>query len=171
MMGLFGNKEDNAMAAAVEAANQEEKTMERQGAAGEEGKAEESKVIEMPKRKPFALWEVGGQSYELKLKTSAIVELESKYKTNLMNIMGSGQGGMPALSVMLDVAHAAMKDWNHGITKNGVMDIFNRYIEEGGSQLSFYMTVYMEIFTVSGFFSVNLSNQMGEALQEAQETM
>lgn len=167
-MGLFGNGKDNAMAAAVEAANQEEETMERNEAAGE---AEESKVVEMPKRKPFALWEVGGQSYKLKLKTSAIVELESKYKTNLMNIMGSGQGGMPALSVMLDVAHAAMKDWNHGITKNGVMDIFNRYIEEGGSQLSFYMTVYMEIFTVSGFFSVNLSNQMGEALQEAQETM
>ena len=167
-MNLFGNKGDNAMAAAVEAANQAEETMEQQEAAGE---AEESKVIEMPKRKPFALWEVGGQSYKLKLKTSAIVELESKYKTNLMNIMGSGQGGMPALSVMLDVAHAAMKDWNYGITKNGVMDIFNRYIEEGGSQLSFYMTVYMEIFTVSGFFSVNLSNQMGEALQEAQETM
>lgn len=167
-MNLFGNKGDNAMAAAVEAANQAEEAMEQQGAAGE---AEESKVIEMPKRKPFALWEVGGQSYKLKLKTSAIVELESKYKTNLMNIMGSGQGGMPALSVMLDVAHAAMKDWNHGITKNGVMDIFNRYIEEGGSQLSFYMTVYMEIFTVSGFFSVNLSNQMGEAIQEAQETM
>lgn len=167
-MGLFGNGKDDAMAAAVEAANQGEETMEQQGAAGE---AEENKVIEMPKRKPFALWEVGGQSYKLKLKTSAIVELESKYKTNLMNIMGSGQGGMPALSVMLDVAHAAMKDWNHGITKNGVMDIFNRYIEEGGSQLSFYMTVYMEIFTVSGFFSVNLSNQMGEALQEAQETM
>ena len=167
-MGLFGNNKDEAMAAAVEAANQGEETMERNEAAGE---AEENKVVEMPKRKPFALWEVGGQSYKLKLKTSAIVELESKYKTNLMNIMGSGQGGMPALSVMLDVAHAAMKDWNHGITKNGVMDIFNRYIEEGGSQLSFYMTVYMEIFTVSGFFSVNLSNQMGEALQEAQETM
>ena len=167
-MGFFGNNKDEAMAAAVEAANQGEETMERNEVAGE---AEESKVVEMPKRKPFALWEVGGQSYKLKLKTSAIVELESKYKTNLMNIMGSGQGGMPALSVMLDVAHAAMKDWNHGITKNGVMDIFNRYIEEGGSQLSFYMTVYMEIFTVSGFFSVNLSNQMGEALQEAQETM
>ncbi len=169
-MGLFGNNKDEAMAAAVEAANKgeaEETTKEQQAA----GAAEENKVIEMPKRKPFALWEVGGQSYKLKLKTSAIVELESKYKTNLMNIMGSGQGGMPALSVMLDVAHAAMKDWNHGITKNGVMDIFNRYIEEGGSQLSFYMTVYMEIFTVSGFFSVNLSNQMGEALQEAQETM
>lgn len=169
-MGLFGNNKDEAMAAAVEAANkgETEENMNEQQAAGT---AEENKVIEMPKRKPFALWEVGGQSYKLKLKTPAIVELESKYKTNLMNIMGSGQGGMPALSVMLDVAHAAMKDWNHGITKNGVMDIFNRYVEEGGSQLSFYMTVYMEIFTVSGFFSVNLSNQMGMALQEAQETM
>lgn len=169
-MGLFGNNKDEAMAAAVEAANkgEAEENMNEQQAAVE---AEENKVIEMPKRKPFALWKVGGQSYKLKLKTPAIVELESKYKTNLMNIMGSGQGGMPALSVMLDVAHAAMKDWNHGITKNGVMDIFNRYVEEGGSQLSFYMTVYMEIFTVSGFFSVNLSNQMGMALQEAQETM
>lgn len=169
-MGLFGNNKDEAMAAAVEAANkgEAEENMNEQQAAVE---AEENKVIEMPKRKPFALWEVGGQTYKLKLKTPAIVELESKYKTNLMNIMGSGQGGMPALSVMLDVAHAAMKDWNHGITKNGVMDIFNRYVEEGGSQLSFYMTVYMEIFTVSGFFSVNLSNQMGMALQEAQETM
>lgn len=167
-MNLFGNKGENTMAAAVEAANKEEEPMMQQE---EAGGAEEGKVIEMPKRKPFALWEVGGQSYKLKLKTSAIVELEGKYKTNLMNIMGSGQGGMPALSVMLDVAHAAMKDWNHGITKKDVMDIFNRYIDEGGSQLSFYMTVYMEIFTVSGFFSVTLSNQMGEALQEAKETM
>lgn len=92
-MGFFGNNKDEAMAAAVEAANKgeaEETTTEQQAA----GAAEESKVIEMPKRKPFALWEVGGQSYKLKLKTSAIVDLESKYKTNLMNIMGSGQGGM-----------------------------------------------------------------------------
>lgn len=77
--------------------------------------------------------------------------------------------GMPALSVMLDVAHAAMKDWQHGITKNEVQSLFSKYVEEGGSQLSFYMTVYMEIFTVSGFFSVNLSNQMSGALQEAKE--
>lgn len=169
-MGLFGNNKDEAMAAAVEAANKgeaEETTKEQQAA----GAAEENKVIEMPKRKPFALWEVGGQSYKLKLKTSAIVELETKYKTNLMNIMGTGQGGMPALSVMLDVAHAALKDWQHGITKNEVQSLFERYVEEGGSQLSFYMSVYMEIFAVSGFFSVNLSNQMAEAMTEAKETL
>lgn len=168
-MGFFDNKKDAMMEAAVDAANvTEEEAMQQEA---EDQAQEDGKVVEMPKRKPFALWEVGGKIYKLKLKTPDIVELEQKYKTNLMNIMGSGQGGMPALSVMLDVAHAAMKGWQHGITKNEVQNLFSRYIEEGGSQLSFYMTVYMEIFTVSGFFSVNLSNQMGEALQEAKETM
>ncbi len=161
------NKEADAMAAAVTAANDmKEVTTEKQENGTEQGKA-----VEMPKRKPFAIWEAGGERYRLKLRTAAIVELESKYKTNLMNIMGTGEGGMPALSVMLDVAHAAMKDWQHGITKSEVQHIFERYVDEGGSQLSFYMSVYMEIFAVSGFFSVNLSNQMQEAMTEAKETM
>lgn len=163
-MGFFDKNNAAMDAAAVEAANIEEK--QNQEAVEAQGEASEE---EAPKRKPFALWEVGGKTYKLKLRTPAIVELEQKYKTNLMNIMGSGQGGMPALSVMLDVAHAAMKDWQHGITKNEVQSLFSKYVEEGGSQLSFYMTVYMEIFTVSGFFSVNLSNQMSGALQEAKE--
>lgn len=163
-MGFFDKKDAAMEAAAVEAANIEEKQEQQEAEAQDEAPEETT-----PKRKPFALWEVGGKTYKLKLRTPAIVELEQKYKTNLMNIMGSGQGGMPALSVMLDVAHAAMKDWQHGITKNEVQSLFSKYVEEGGSQLSFYMTVYMEIFTVSGFFSVNLSNQMSGALQEAKE--
>lgn len=163
-MGFFDKKDAAMEAAAVEAANIEEKQEQQEAEAQDEASEEAT-----PKRKPFALWEVGGKTYKLKLRTPAIVELEQKYKTNLMNIMGSGQGGMPALSVMLDVAHAAMKDWQHGITKNEVQSLFSKYVEEGGSQLSFYMTVYMEIFTVSGFFSVNLSNQMSGALQEAKE--
>lgn len=163
-MDFFGKKQEvDTMEAAVTAANGEENT-----AAGEK---ETEKVAEMPKRKPFAIWEAGGQRYRLKLKTTAVVELESKYKTNLINIMGAGQGGMPALSVMLDVAHAAMKDWNHGITKAEVQSIFEKYVDEGGSQLSFYTSVYMEIFVVSGFFSANLSNQMQTAMQEAREEM
>lgn len=167
-MRLFNNNQDNGnvmdMAAAVEAANSEEQAAEQQDQEQEENAQEW-------KRKPFALWEVGGKSYKLKLKTPTIVELETKYKTNLMNIMGTGQGGMPALSVMLDVAHAAMKDWQHGITKSEVQNLFERYVNDGGSQLSFYMSVYMEIFAVSGFFSVNLSNQMQEAMEEAKETL
>lgn len=164
-MGFFDKDRETAMAAAVTAAS------ETEGLTGQEPEKETEKAVEMPKRKPFAIWEAGGRSYRLKLNTAAVVELESKYKTNLMNIMGTGQGGMPALSVMLDVAHAAMKDWNHGITKSEVQNIFEKYVDEGGSQLSFYMSVYMDIFVVSGFFSVNLSNQMQETMMEAQKEM
>ena len=105
------------------------------------------------------------------LGTQDIVALESKYKTNLMNIMGAGNAGMPALSVMLDVAHAALKKFHHGISKDTVMAMFDQYIKEGGSQLNFYTEVYMQIFQVSGFFSVSLTNQMQSALEDAKEVL
>lgn len=167
-MGFFDkDKNETVMEAAVESANAGDQTGMQQETVQQEN------IVQMPerKRKPFAMWDVGGKTYRLKLRTSTIVELETRYKTNLMNIMGAGEGGMPALSVMLDVAHAAMKEWQHGITKSEVQNLFEKYVDEGGSQLSFYTSVYMEIFTVSGFFSVNLSNQMQEAMTEAQETL
>lgn len=164
-MGFFDNyKDKNAIA--VEAAVQDAEMQET-----EEVTKEEGKVVEMPKRKPFAIWNVKGEDYRMVLGTPDIVALESKYKTNLMNIMGTGNSGMPALSVMLDVAHAALKKFHHGISKDTVMAMFDQYIKEGGSQLNFYTEVYMQIFQVSGFFSSTLTNQMENALEEAKEIL
>lgn len=132
---------------------------------------EASNIVKMPERKPFQIWTVGGETYRMKLGTSEISELEQKYKTNLMNVMGTGKGGMPALTVMLDVAHAAMKKWHHNIKRQDLNNIFDQYIEEGGSQLNFYTDIYMGIFTASGFFSTSLANQMDEALDEARNIM
>jgi len=156
-MGFFDNK--NAMEAAAEQMEQEETP------------AEESKVVEMPKRRPYAVWEVGNTEYKLKLTTDAIERLESKFKTNLMNVMGTGNGGMPALTVMLDVTHEALKKFNHGIGRKDVSEIFERYVNSGGSQLNFYTEIYMDIFQVSGFFSDSLTNQMGEALEDAKDIL
>lgn len=164
-MGFFDNYKDKN-AAAVEAAAQNTETPE-----AVEATAEESKVVEMPKRKPFAIWNVKGEDYKMVLGTQDIVALETKYKTNLMNIMGAGNGGMPALTVMLDVTHAALKKFHHGISKDAVMAMFDQYVKEGGSQLNFYTEVYMQIFQVSGFFSVSLTNQMQGALEEAKEVL
>ena len=164
-MGFFDNYKDKN-AAAVEAAAQNTETPE-----AAETTAEESKVVEMPKRKPFAIWNVKGEDYKMVLGTQDIVALETKYKTNLMNIMGAGNGGMPALTVMLDVTHAALKKFHHGISKDAVMAMFDQYVREGGSQLNFYTEVYMQIFQVSGFFSVSLTNQMQGALEEAKEVL
>lgn len=128
---------------------------------------EQEKVVQIPERKPFQVWQVGGESYRLKLDTAGISELEQRYKTNLMNVMGTGNGGMPALSVMLDVTHAAMKKYHHGIKRDQLNTLFDKYIDEGGSQLNFYTEVYMGIFTVSGFFSTSLANQVEGAMEEA----
>lgn len=164
-MGFFDNYKDKNVAA-VEAATQDTEAPEGAGAT-----KEEEKVVEMPKKKPFAIWNVKGEDYKMVLGTQDIVALESKYKTNLMNIMGAGNAGMPALSVMLDVAHAALKKFHHGISKDAVMAMFDQYIKEGGSQLNFYTEVYMQIFQVSGFFSVSLTNQMQSALEDAKTVL
>ena len=134
----------------------------------------ENNVTETEKnqqRKPFQVWTVGGESYRMKLGTAEISELEQKFKTNLMNVMGAGNGGMPALTVMLDVAHTAMKKYHSGVKRADMNTLFDQYIEEGGSQLNFYTEVYMGIFEVSGFFSSNLTAQMNEVLEKAKDIM
>ena len=85
--------------------------------------------------------------------------------------MGTGEGGMPALTVMLDIAQNAMKDWQHGVNKSMVADLFDKYLAEGGSQLQFYTSVYMNIFAVSGFFSTTLTEQMQSTLEDANQTL
>lgn len=119
-----------------------------------------------PKRRQFSIWTVGDRDIKLKLKTSAVVELENKYKQNLLSIMGEGEGGMPALVVMLDIVYAAAKDWNHGLKKNEVYDLYDQYLDEGGSMLKFYTNVFMDVFLVSGFFSEALAEQMTEMADE-----
>lgn len=164
-MELFSNKKDKAMEALEDA-------QRAQAAQEAEGMAAEEKEAEKPKKKaPWAIWEVGGREYKLKLTTPKIMELEKKYKTNLMNIMGTGDGGMPALTVMLDVAHAAMEKFEHGMKLQDVIKLFDKYEAEGGSQLEFYTKVYMNIFAVSGFFSTSLTEQMQDSLEEATTIM
>jgi len=153
-MGFFDRKENEEMQEDVAVVAQEDE-----------------KVVEMPKKKPFQAWHVGDETFRMKLDTSGISELEQKYKTNLMNVMGTGNGGMPALTVMLDVAHVAMKKYHHGVKRADLNTIFDKYVDEGGSQLAFYTEIYMGIFSVSGFFSDTLTNQMKDALEEAKDLM
>lgn len=104
------------------------------------------------KRPFFAFWNVNGNTYRLKLKTSSINMLERKYKTNLLNLLGS-EAGLPALNVMLDITHAAIAPWHNGINISNVETMFDAYVDEGGSQLQFFKEVYLEIFKASGFFT------------------
>lgn len=123
-------------------------------------------IDEAKKRRPFAYWTVGGREYKLKLTTAAICSLEEKYKRNLLDVIS---GGMPPLAMMLTITQAAMKNWEHGIKYTDVQALFDRYCEEGGTQLSFMTDVLMEIYKVSGFFSESQQMAMDEKLEEVKD--
>lgn len=122
------------------------------------------------KRKPFAIWTIGETDYRLKLDTAAIAELETKFKCNLLDLL-STNGSMPALSIMLTITQAAMKKFNHGVSYKEVQDLFDDYIDAGGSQTEFISNVIMPLYQVSGFFSEAQAEVMDEKLTEAKELM
>lgn len=122
------------------------------------------------KRKAFATWEVGGETYRLKLNTATVCQLEEKFKTNLMNLLG-GDDNIPALSNMLYVTHAAMKNFHHGIKLDDVKEMYDTYLAEGGSLMSFFIDVFMPIYQVSGFFTESLTDKMDEQVTQAKENI
>lgn len=135
---------------------------------------ESEKVIgldEKKKRKPFGYWTVGGREYRLKLDTSTIVKLEEKFKRNLLDFLPSNGSALPPLAIMLTITQAAMKKWEHGITYEDVQKLFDKYCEEGGTQMTFLLDVIMPIYQVSGFFSENQMETMNDRIQDVKESL
>ena len=125
--------------------------------------------MEENKRLPYATWNVDGVEYKLKLATSETTKLEEKFKTNLMTII-SGDN-LPALKIMLTVAHSALLKYHHGIKYDDVEEMFDKYLEEGGSQTAFFTDVFMPIYNASGFFSGSMEAKMTKGLEAAKEQL
>lgn len=119
-------------------------------------------------KKPFEIWTVKGVEYKLKLSTSAIIELESKLNSNLLNILNEG---IPSLQIMVMLIHGALKKYNHSISLSDVNDILDDYFDEGGSQLDLLQNVIIPIFNVSGFFTPAMVKTMEVKMKEANEQL
>ena len=120
-------------------------------------------------RKPFAYWTVNGREYKMKLNTEQICRLEDKFKRNLLEIIMSGN--IPTLGVMLTMIQGAMAPWEHGIKYQKVQDLFDQYVEEGGTQLTLYSDVILDIMKVSGFFTESQREDMEKNVEQAREMM
>ena len=138
------------------------------------GELEEVEVTveETPKRKPYTIWKVDVKEYKLKLSTSEIVNLESKLRVNLLTVVSNAEeGALPPLKVMLLITHGALKKFQHSIKEDDVITMFDKYCEEGGTQMSFMTDVFLPIYQVSGFFSRAQADTMDKKLVEAKELM
>lgn len=96
---------------------------------------------------------VGEQTYKCRLNTRALIGLEKELGCNPLYIfMKVGNNGeLPALSDMLTILHASLQCYEHGISKDDVYDIYDKYIESGNTYVDF-IAVIMEICKTSGLF-------------------
>lgn len=93
-------------------------------------------------------FEAGNKAYRLRLNTRNIVTLEKQIGCNPLAIFGNGDT-IPTVTTMVTVLHAALQQYNHGITLNDAYDIFDSYIEDGNSSTDF-IKVILEIYKASG---------------------
>lgn len=127
-----------------------------------EEETNKTEVNEEKKRKAFCYWTVDGRDYRLKLKASNIEKLENKYKCNIMHLVDD----MPALSVMLTIVQAAMLPWEHGVKYDDILKLFDKYVDDGGSQIDLYKNVVIPTLAVSGFFTTKMAAEILEATDE-----
>lgn len=97
----------------------------------------------------FINFEVGNKSYRLRLNTRGIVLLEKQLGVNPLNIFGVAGDTVPTITTMVAILHAALQQYEHGITLNDAYDIFDEYIADGHTTVDF-IPVIIEIYKASG---------------------
>ena len=139
-----------------------------------ETRTEDTKVISIEERKKkrpaFVFWDIGNESLKLKLTTPQVLELEKRYRKNLISMLGD-EDNIPPLTTMLQVIHAAALPWRHVIKLKNIIELYDKYQEQGGTQINLYIDIYMQIFMVSGFFSDSVVEDMEDSMEKVQENI
>ena len=109
-------------------------------------------------------FEAGNKPYKLRLTTKAVMALEAKIGCNPMMIFGTGGNRIPTITEMVNILHNSLSHFNHGITFNDAMNIFDTWLEDGHTPTDF-IAVIVEIYKVSGI----IPNTTEETEDEAEE--
>ena len=93
-------------------------------------------------------FEAGNKAYKLRLTTKAVMNLESKIGCNPMMVFGNGNR-IPTITEMVHILHNSLTHFNHGITVNDAMDIFDTWLADGHTHTDF-IAVIVSIYRASG---------------------
>lgn len=99
----------------------------------------------------YTEFKVGDNEYKLRLGATEIRNLEKEIGGNALSIVGA-DGNLPTLTGLLLGLHRALKKFHSGIKLSDVDDIYDEYVDDGGS-FEDLIDVILEVFEVSGFFS------------------
>lgn len=102
----------------------------------------------------YETFQVKDKEYKLRLRARDIVDLERRLgnRSPLDVFMGMQNNSVPKLGDLILFLHASMQAFHHNIKMENVYDIYDEYVEDGGSYMSLMMVI-MDVFKVSGFFT------------------
>lgn len=90
----------------------------------------------------------GNKEYKLRLNTRNTVALEKQLGCNPLSIFGNGDT-IPTITIMVQVLHASMQQYEHNITINDAYDIFDNWLSDGHTMTDF-LPIIVDIYKVSG---------------------
>ncbi|MFC5468411.1 DUF6096 family protein [Cohnella suwonensis] len=98
---------------------------------------------------------IGSKDYKLRLGAANIMELEKQLGgNNPMDVLMATQNGqLPPLTATLRILHGSMQKFQHGVSFNDVVALYDDYVAEGNSYTDL-LPVLIDVFKVSGFFKV-----------------
>lgn len=99
----------------------------------------------------------GNKDYKLRLNTRAIVTLEKSIGCNPLAIFGAGDT-IPTITTMVAILHAALQQYQHGITMADAYDIFDSYLADGHNMTDF-IPVILDIYRESGLIGKEEENE------------
>ena len=100
-------------------------------------------------------FEVGNKTYKLRLNTKNIILMERTLGRNPVMIFGLDpeNPSIPSITEMVAILHAALQQYNHGISMNDAYDIFDEYMEEHAA--TDFISVIMSLFQQCGIMPTN----------------
>lgn len=90
----------------------------------------------------------GNKAYKLRLNIRNTVALEKQLGCNPLTIFGTGDT-LPTITQMVQVLHASLQQYQHGISFTDAESIFEEWLADGNTVPDF-LNVIIEIYKASG---------------------
>lgn len=90
----------------------------------------------------------GNNQYKLRLNVRNTVALERQLGKNPLMIFGDGDT-IPTVNTMCIILHAALQQYQHGITLDKAYDIFEAWLNDGHTAVDF-LPIIIDIYKESG---------------------
>ena len=93
-------------------------------------------------------FEAGNKAYKLRLNIRNTVSLEKQLGCNPLTIFGTGDT-LPTITQMVQVLHASLQQYQHGITFIDAENIFEEWLADGNTVTDF-LSIIIDIYKSSG---------------------